>query len=105
MKSTPARFSWAPIRKLVVGAASYGVILAARKLLHLDLGPDGVADVVNGLVGFGAAYAVRDARVRSAAEAAQRSKLAGELEELILSHAHLALSGKPAKGARGKRAR
>jgi uncharacterized membrane protein (DUF4010 family) len=58
--------NYAPIRKLVVGAVTYGAVLGARKALHVNLASDTVSDVVNGALGFAAAYAMRDPRVRTA---------------------------------------
>lgn len=61
--------NWTPIRKVVVFAVAAVVTAVARKVLHVDLGPDVVNSVVDTAVGAGAAWAVKDPRVATAEHA------------------------------------
>lgn len=56
-----------PIRKVAVAAVAYAITYALRRL-GVDLGSDAVNELAQGLVTVGAAYAVRDPRVRSIEE-------------------------------------
>lgn len=76
---------FAPIRKVAVGALAGLVVLAARKVLHVHLGSDTAAGLVNIGVSFAASYAVRDRRVRHLVEKIEADPYAAALEDYLLA--------------------
>lgn len=69
-----------PIRKLAVGFVTSLLALAARKL-GADIGPDLLNQAAVVIVGYAAAYAVKDPRVKAAKDEIDHSALAKALVE------------------------
>lgn len=54
-----------PIRKVAVGLVAALLAVGARKVLHIDLGDDVLNGAAENVVGFAAAWAVNDPRVKA----------------------------------------
>lgn len=65
-KKTVAKY--APIKKVISGLLASLIVYLAHRYLSLDLGSAEVAEAVIPAVGFLVSYAVRDARVKKAAD-------------------------------------
>ena len=79
-----SKFAWAPIRKVAVGFAASAVVYGAHRLLHVDLAPEAVEEALIPVVGFLASWAVKDPRVKAAADELEDSVLAAQIEDAIL---------------------
>lgn len=74
----PAVKPYLPIKKVVVGLATSGVLYIAHRWLNLNLGSEDTATVIELFGGSAVSYIVRDPRVKRLASEAK--KLVAEIE-------------------------
>jgi hypothetical protein len=75
-----------PIRKVALGFVASGVVYLAKRI-GLDVGPSEVNDLLEPVIGFAVAFAVKDPQVKTALDAVdtfatEHPEAAAELHEL-----------------------